>query len=119
MGLLVMLTCGALLFGGLELNLVPRLLISGLPLFYALGLIPALLAAVTVGLLQRREWASEIVWVVLIGFGIGVLAILSVASLAGSLKVAFDRISVVYILTCLIPTLACWFLSRGISKLSS
>jgi len=91
-----------------------ELLLEGLGLSYAIGLIPALAAALVTGLLRRRGMSFEILWVALTGAAIGMALLIVVAS--GHIEHIEMRMAILFVVVCLVPTLACWHLSRRLDK---
>ncbi len=86
----------------------------GVPVSYGLGLLPALLAASAIRILQIRKAKPELLWVGLTGIVIGILFTFSVMPLVGRSPGEFFNFgTLIYILICLFPTFICWYLSRG------
>lgn len=118
-GLLVFVAGGVILNGSVALEMVPLSVMIGLPLSYVLGLVPALIAAFAVQLGQRGSPVFERVWVLCVGLGTGIpFSVFMEAALLEPVLSDVDLSpigggSVVYVLVCLIPTLACWYLSKA------
>jgi hypothetical protein len=85
---------------------------------YVFGLIPALIAALAVRKVQARQVRREWLWVTLIGLGIGFVFVVAFGMvlewLIPSGRSIFDihkEAFLVFVPTCLVPTLVCWRLS--------
>ncbi|MEE1657563.1 hypothetical protein VB618_15250 [Microvirga sp. CF3062] len=90
---------------------------------YIFGLIPALAAALAVRKVQIRQARHEWVWVTLMGIGIGLIFVVAFGAAlqwliprGGSIFDIHKEAFLVYVPTCLIPTLVCWRLSRRFDK---
>jgi hypothetical protein len=114
LGLLVLLALALVLGGGWPLEEVKGFLMIGLPLSYVLGLVPALVAARAIQLIETRNLSPKLLWVGGVGLTIGILLNLSIFLVMGrDLSEFRDLNTLIYILVCLIPTLVCRYLSRG------
>ncbi|WP_457091321.1 hypothetical protein [Microvirga sp. P5_D2] len=114
LGFLVLLATGAILSGSIRTEVILDTLMIGLPLSYALGLIPALLVALATRIFQIKKAKPELLWVGLVGVAVGILFTFSIMPLKGrGPGEFFDFGTLIYILICLVPTLICWYLSRN------
>jgi hypothetical protein len=121
-GFLVFVAGGVILNGSAALEMVPLSVMIGLPLSYVLGLVPALIAAFAVQLGQRGSSVFERIWILCVGLGTGIpFSTFMEAALLEPVLSDIDLSpigggSVVYVLVCLIPTFACWYLSKYLNR---
>jgi hypothetical protein len=93
------------------------------PFAYVFGLIPALVSAWAVRQAQIRQSKPEWLWVTLIGTAVGLIFVVAFGAVLEALiprgRSVFDirkEAFLAYVPTCLIPTLACWWISRRFAK---
>jgi Na+/phosphate symporter len=116
-GLLSALILSTAVTGEFDTQFLMNMAVIGLPASYIYGLIPALAAAFAVQRLQARHVSHEGLWVSLIGLGIGFIYVGLIATLVGeSPGSVMSDVAAIYAFTCLLPTLACWRLSKRLAR---
>ncbi|MBB4041135.1 amino acid transporter [Microvirga flocculans] len=102
-------------------KLVDMILVTaGITAFaYIFGLLPALVSGWAVRQVQIRQLRPEWLWVTLIGTLVGFIFVVAFGAVLEALIPSglsvFDirkEAFFVYVPTCLVPTLVCWYLSR-------
>lgn len=90
------------------------------PFSYVFGLIPALVSGWAVRQVQIRRFRLEWLWTALIGAGIGPIFVVAFGVVLGPIEWDISEIRKEglfgSVTTCGIPTLACWYVSKRLTK---